>query len=87
MYNQENTNWINQTLYQFKDSRYGSDGFLRLTLTSTTTDYTSFNAPFLMLSISNKMKKNYRIDYTHSNDLVGAFKKVFTQKNGNESAE
>ena len=85
MYSQENTSWINQTLYQFKDTRHGSDGFLRLNLTSTTNDYSSFNAPFLMLSITNKIKKNYRIDYTHSNDLITAFKKVFSQQNGNDS--
>lgn len=85
MYNNENTNWINQTLYQFKDTRYGTDGFIRLALTTTTVDYTSFNAPFLMLSISNKHKKNYRVDYTHSNDLSRAFGKVFEQKNGDKS--
>ncbi|MHA1801183.1 MAG: hypothetical protein ACTSWJ_05540 [Candidatus Heimdallarchaeaceae archaeon] len=85
MYNQENQSWINQTIYQFKDGRYGSDGFLRLSLTTTTTDYTSFNAPFLMLSVSNKLKKNYRIDYNHSIDLIGAFKKIFSQSNGDQS--
>lgn len=70
----EKTKWFNQTVFTYKDKRYGTDGYLRLSLTTNTDDYTSFNAPSLLLSINNNYQKSLTFHLPDCNDLIKTFK-------------
>ena len=56
MYENE-TQWFSQTLLTYKDSQYATDGYLRLSISTNTKDFLSFNPTNLGLSISNGTTK------------------------------
>jgi len=85
MYNNDNTKWFSQTLLTYKDRNYGTDGYLRLSMSTNTEDYKFFNPPVINISISNNYQKSYNINIQHAKDLVKTFKTVMTQSNGNNS--
>lgn len=70
----EKTKWFNQTVFTYKDKRYGTEGYLRLSLTTNTEDYTSFNSPSLLLSINNTYQKSLTFHLSSCNDLIKTFK-------------
>lgn len=85
MYNNDNTKWFSQTLLTYKDRTYGTDGYLRLSISTNTEDYKFFNPPVINISISNNYQKTYNINIQHAKDLVKTFKVVMSQSNGNNS--
>ena len=84
MYDNSNVQWFNQTLLSHKDKVYATEGYLRLSLTSSTEDYKYFSPPSLNLSISNNYQKAISLNIQNAKDLVRAFKNVLSQLNGHE---
>ena len=70
--NDQDLHWSNVTLMTYKDSSYGSEGFLRLSLSSSTSNLKDFNQPKLNLMISNNLSKTCQLSITNTEDLVEA---------------
>jgi len=83
--NKENIEWFSQTLMTYKDKVYGTDGYLRISLSTNTEDYKFFNPPLFNLSISNNYQKSYNLNYHNASDLLQTLRLVKTQTNGNNS--
>ena len=76
MYEDE-TKWISQTLLTYKDNKYSSDGYLRLSISTGTQDYKNFNPPAFQISISNQFHRNYNLNLERATDLLTSFKHAF----------
>lgn len=83
MYNDKQTIWFSQTLMTYKDEIY-SDGYMRLSILTNTTDFRKFNPPLLNLSIDNKYKKTINLNIQNAKDLTKIFNSIRAQLNGNE---
>ncbi len=70
--NDQELHWSNVTLMTYKDTSYGTDGFLRLSLSTNTPDYKNFNQPKLNLMISNNFSKTCSLDVVNSVDIAEA---------------
>jgi hypothetical protein len=70
----EKTKWFNQSVFTYKDKHYGTEGYLRLSISTNTEDYTSFNSPSLLLSINNNYQKSLTFHLSECNDLIKTFK-------------
>jgi hypothetical protein len=57
----------------YKDKSYGTDGFLRLSLSTSTSNFKDFNQPKLNLMISNNHSKTCQIDIQTIHDLIKSF--------------
>jgi len=79
MYNEE-MKWISQTLMTYKDETYATDGYLRISIFTTTKDYKNFNPPKFGISISNQMQRSFNLNYANASDLLKSFNHAF--KNG-----
>jgi hypothetical protein len=84
MYNNETTKWFSQTLLNYKDKVYGTDGYLRISISTNTSDYKYFNPPSLKFSITNNYQKSYNINFQNAQDLYKTFKKIIPQLNSSE---
>jgi hypothetical protein len=73
MYNSEDTKWFNQVLMTYKDSRYGTDGYLRLSSVTSTQDFKLFNQTNLALSITNNIQKNCTFQHHNCIRLIKSF--------------
>ncbi len=80
---QEDVKWFNQTLLSYKDNRYSSEGFLRVSISTSTSDYSSFNPPNLLISIKNNYQKFISLDFTQAMDLIQTFDKIINSLKGN----
>ena len=60
--NDQDLHWSNVTLMTYKDSLYGTDGFLRLSLSTSTSNFKDFNQPKLNLMISNNFSIPTQLD-------------------------
>ena len=58
MYQQGETNWFGQTIQTYKDKIYGTQGYLRLSLTTNSDDNKQYNPPRLNINVSNNHSKN-----------------------------
>jgi len=79
MYNDEETKWFSQTLLNYKDKVYGTDGYLRISISTNTTDYKFFNTPLLNFSITNQYQKSCNINFQNAQDLYKTFKRILNQ--------
>jgi len=75
MYNEETT-WFNQTLLTYKDKSEGTDAYLRISISSNTTDFISFSPPNFSFQISDNLNKSSHINYSNSRDLINSFKEI-----------
>jgi|GEM_PF-4701676 len=77
--------WLNQSLFNFKDYAFESNGSLELYLSSYTEDYTKFsNLSFAMRiinNISNFQSKTYRFNHSDAMDLILTFNNIFKSIN------
>jgi hypothetical protein len=73
MYNSEETKWFNQVLLSYKDSRYGTNGYLRLSTVTSSTDLKTFNHPNLSLSITNNFQKTCSFQHHDCISLIKSF--------------
>jgi len=87
MYDRDNTKWFSQTLLNYKDKIYGTDGYLQISISTNTTDYKYFNPPLLNFSITNNHKKSYNINFQNAQDLYKTFKKVICQLGNSPEAD
>jgi len=83
--NAENVKWFSQTLLTHKDKFYGTDGYLRVSISTNTEDHKFFNPPMFNLSISNNYQKSYNLNYHNANDLLNTLRTVKSQMNGEKS--
>ncbi len=75
---QDESKWINQTLITYKDEKYASDGYLRVSIFTTTRDYKFFNPPKFGISISNPtFQKSYNLNLIDASDLYNSIKYAF----------
>jgi len=87
MYSNEEIKWFSQSLITYKDKVYGSDGYIRISISTNTTDYKFFNPPLLNISISNNFQKSCNINFQNAVDLYKSFKKVIPHLNGNDEVD
>jgi len=80
----EEVKWFSQTLLTYKDNQYGSDGYLRIAISTNTKDYKTFNPPNFSISISNSYLKAYNINHPQAIDLLKAFELSLQNMNGEE---
>jgi len=83
--NEESIKWFSQTLMTHKDKMYGTDGYLRISISTNTEDYKFFNPPLFNISISNNYQKSYNLNYHNASDLLKTLQIVKSQMNGNKS--
>ncbi len=75
MYNEE-TVWFNQTLLTYKDKSEGTNAYLRISISSNTTDFVSFSPPNMSIQIKDNLNKSSHINYSNSRDLINSFKET-----------
>jgi len=75
MYNEE-TIWFNQTLLTYKDKSEGTNAYLRISISSNTTDFVNFSPPNMSIQISDNLNKSSHINYSNSRDLINSFKEI-----------
>lgn len=75
MYNEE-TVWFNQTLLTYKDKSEGTNAYLRISISSNTTDFVNFSPPNMSIQISDNLNKSSHINYSNSRDLISSFKEI-----------
>lgn len=68
----QDLHWSNVTLMTYKDSSYGTDGFLRLSLSTSTSNFKDFNQPKLNLMVSNNHSKTCQLSIVNTEDLYEA---------------
>jgi len=83
--NRDSTKWFSQTLMTHKDKLYGTEGYLRISISTNTEDYKFFNPPLFNISISNNYQKSYNLSYHNASDLLKTLQIVKSQMNGNKS--
>jgi len=81
----ENIKWFSQTLMTHKDKFYGTDGYLRISISTNTEDYKHFNPPLFNLTISNNYQKSYNLNYHNASDLLKTLQIVRTQMDGDKA--
>jgi len=81
----ENVKWFGQSLLTFKDNRYDSDGYLRISLSTNTEDYKYFNPPMLAISVQNQHQKQCNLNIQNAEDLLESFTTALKQLNGEET--
>ena len=72
MYQQEETNWFGQTIQTYKDKIYGTNGYLRISISTNSNNLKDFNPPQLHLMIKNNHSKNLSLNGENSLELTMA---------------
>ena len=85
MYNGDDTKWFSQTLLTHKDKFYGTEGYLRISISTNTEDHKFFNPPLFNISISNNYQKSYNLNYHNASDLLNTLRLLQKQMNGDKS--
>ena len=81
--NGEDLKWFNYTFMTYKDSSYGTDGYLRVSGSTSTPNYQNFNTLKLQIAISNNHQKTCTLGLAEVMDLIDGFDKVLASfKNG-----
>jgi hypothetical protein len=70
MYQNEDRIWFSQTIQTHKDKLYGTQGYLRVAISTYTTDHKNFNPPTLSIMISNNHQKNISLSGENALDLA-----------------
>lgn len=71
MYEDE-TQWFSTPILTYKDKTFGTDGYLRISLSTNTKDFKMFNPPMLNISISQTYQKSCNMNIISAKDLVEA---------------
>jgi len=78
-------NWLNQTLFNFRDYTFESNGFLELYLSSFTEDYLKFSNLSFSIRITNNLSnfqsKVYSFNHSNVMDLILTFNNIFKNIN------
>jgi hypothetical protein len=81
----EKVKWFSQVLLTHKDKSYGTDGYLRISISTNTEDYKYFNPPLFNISINNNYQKTYNLNYHNASDLLRTLELIKQQTNGDKS--
>ena len=75
--------YFNQNMIYHKDKIYNSGGTLEISICSSTTDYKTFSAPTLHLSVigENNLRRVCSLNYSDSTDLFLTFKDITSDIN------
>lgn len=79
MYDSENTIWLNQQYFFYKDSQFNTNSTLDLTLTTSTQDSKNFSLPYFSISITNlndKRRRSCMLSIQNVRSLILEFDKV-----------
>lgn len=71
MYEDE-VQWFSTPLVTYKDTKFGTDGYLRISLSTNTKDFKNFNPPMLNISIGQTYQKACNLNIISAKDLVEA---------------
>jgi intergrase/recombinase len=71
MYEDE-TQWFSVPVYTYKDTMYGTDGYIRISLSTNTKDFKIFNPPMLNISISQSYQKSCNLNISSVKDVTSA---------------
>lgn len=86
MYSDE-TKWMSQTIYSHRDREYGTNGYMRVSISTKTKDSLSFSPPNFVINIQNEgVNKNVALSYQQLFDVYNRMKEV-VQAAGKEYAE
>jgi len=66
---EEETQWFSTPLISYKDTKFGTDGYLRISLSTNTKDFKNFNPPMLNISISQSYQKSCNLNIINVKDL------------------
>ena len=69
-YDNQETFWSSQVLLTHQDKIYNSDGYLRISISSSTKDFTSFNPVLFGINIRNNLSKTCNLNIQNSSDLL-----------------
>jgi hypothetical protein len=78
----EETIWINQSLLNFKDEEFLSNGKLSVYITFNIDDNFYFNSPCFGISVTNERRKNCILNIQHAEDLLESIETAIKQVNG-----
>jgi len=84
MYEEGKSKWFSQTLLSYKDKRYATDGYMRISLVTNTEDFRFFNPPSFSIAISNNYQKSCNLNYSDALDLAKSIKTVVSSLNGED---
>jgi hypothetical protein len=87
MYNEDERIYFNQTLQTYKDTLYGTNGYLRVALSTYTSNHRDFNPPTLSVMISNNHQKNIQLSAENSIDLAQSLNNAIKAYKGTERVE
>lgn len=79
MFDSENTFWFSQLLLNYIDKDYQTDGQLRISLSTNTKDYVSFNPVSLSLSVTDTVQNRFKstiLNIQNATDLFNSFKQL-----------
>lgn len=62
--------WFSQNIITYKDNSYNSNGFLRVSISTSTQDFSSFNSANFGISISNEFSKSCNLNIYNATDLL-----------------
>lgn len=71
MYEDE-TQWFSVPLITYKDKNFGTDGYLRISLSTNTKDFKNFNPPMINILIGQTYQKSCNLNIISAKDLVEA---------------
>ena len=83
----EDLTWFNYTYMSYKDSTFGTDGYLRVSGSTSTSNFQNFNTLKLQIAISNNYQKTCTLGLADVIDLVDGFDKVLESFKGNGFTE
>jgi len=87
MYNEEERIYFNQTLQTHKDNLYGTSGYLRVALSSNTTNHKDFEPPSLSIMIKNNHQKFMNLSYENCIELGQSLSNAIKVYEGRDKVE
>jgi len=87
--------WLSQNIYTHRDKVYGTNGFMRVSMSTNTKDSLSFSAPTFVINIQNdSLNKTVSLSYQKLFELYGRLKDVvgeaaqeYQSKEGNPESQ
>lgn len=75
--NYEDLNWINQSLFSYKDKMFETNGYLDLSVSLNTTDNLNFSKPTFNFTLdNNNQRRLVRLSYINVVDLLDSFNSI-----------
>lgn len=93
--NYDNVEWLSQIIFSHRDTIYGTDGFMRVSISTQTKDSNTFSAPTFTINIQNEgVNKTAVLSYQKIFEIYNLLKQVvqeageeYTNKTGNPDVQ